>query len=328
MARVEVVVPCYNYGRYLPECVASILGQALDEVRVLVIDDASTDDSAQVAARLAASDPRIEVIAHEENRGHIDTYNEGIERADADYLMILSADDRLAPGALRRAVAILDSDPDVVLVHGGCIEWQSGRGPPAADTSPGERWTRYEGAEFAWEFCYCGFNIVHTPTVIVRTGAQKSLGGYRHDLPHSGDMEMFLRFATRGAAARVHATQAFKRCHPTNMSSAYLSHKWRDCQQRKMAFDRFFDEYAAHLPGADRMRARAEREMAESAFWTGIAQLCEGRFESGRSLMRFATALRPGLRHAPPLSRLLREPALHRHLARLAGSWWSRLAQR
>ena len=49
MSRVDVIVPCYNYGRFLRECVESVLSQPVD-VRVLIIDDASTDDTPQVAA--------------------------------------------------------------------------------------------------------------------------------------------------------------------------------------------------------------------------------------------------------------------------------------
>jgi hypothetical protein len=85
---------------------------------------------------------------------------------------------------------------------------------------------------------HSGFNVVQTPTVVVRTAVQQAIGGYYLELPHSGDMEMFLRFAPRGSTARVDATQAFKRAHRhNNMSSDCLAIKWRDCLQRKQAFD-------------------------------------------------------------------------------------------
>ena len=68
---VSVVIPCYNYGRYLPQAVASALDQERVEVEVIVVDDASTDGSADVAHGLAQDDPRIQVIVHAVNRGHI-----------------------------------------------------------------------------------------------------------------------------------------------------------------------------------------------------------------------------------------------------------------
>src|SRR3954453_7878821 len=79
LSTVSVVIPCYRYGDYLPASVRSALdNQPGVDVRVLIIDDASPDDSADKAHALAASDDRIEVWVHEQNRGHIATYNEGL----------------------------------------------------------------------------------------------------------------------------------------------------------------------------------------------------------------------------------------------------------
>src|SRR5579859_8195239 len=109
MSSVSVVIPCYKYGHYLEECVASVLDdQEGVDVRVLVIDDASPDDSAEVARKIAAREPRVEVLVHTVNRGNVATFNEGLfEWADGDYSLLLSADDRLTPGALRRASDLL-----------------------------------------------------------------------------------------------------------------------------------------------------------------------------------------------------------------------------
>ena len=97
MASVSVVIPCYNYGHLLDDAVTSVLDdQEGIDVRVLIIDDASHDDSADVARKIADRDPRVEVIVHTANRGHIATYNEGLlEWADGDYSVLMSADDRL-----------------------------------------------------------------------------------------------------------------------------------------------------------------------------------------------------------------------------------------
>ena len=63
------------------------------------------------------------VVGHAENKGHIDTYNEGIAWASAEYFLLLSADDLLVPGALKRAVEVMDANPDVVLTYGKVIQW-------------------------------------------------------------------------------------------------------------------------------------------------------------------------------------------------------------
>ena len=249
MAKVDIVVPCYNYGRFLSDCLSSILKQSVRDLRVLIIDDASPDDTLTVARKLAEADPRVHVISHSQNMGHIQTYNEGIAWASADYFMLLSADDLLAPGALERAASILDTNPDVVLTFGRWIEWNDRLPVPEFNEGHDNSWTREEGLQLIKTYCSSSYNSIPTPTVIVRTRIQQAIGGYRPYLPHSGDMEMWLRFAANGAIARLEAVQAIYRWHPSNMSRAYYAEKWPEWQQRKEAFDSFFREYARSPPG-------------------------------------------------------------------------------
>src|SRR6516164_4974108 len=77
-AEVCVVIPVFNYGRYLESCLRSALGQEGVDLTILVLDDASTDDSLSIAHRIADEDSRVRVIAHKDNMGHIPTVNEGI----------------------------------------------------------------------------------------------------------------------------------------------------------------------------------------------------------------------------------------------------------
>ena len=128
-ARVSVVVPCYNYAHYLPACLGSALDQPGVEVEAIVVDDASSDGSREVAEDLSAADPRVKLIRHPRNKGHIATYNDGLEAASGEYLVLLSADDLLAPGSLARAAALLEAHPAVGFVYGRAVEF-SGDAPP------------------------------------------------------------------------------------------------------------------------------------------------------------------------------------------------------
>src|SRR5947209_1850784 len=136
MASFSVVIPCYRYGHFLEEAVSSVLDdQEGVDVRALIIDDASPDDSAEVARKIAARDTRVEVIAHEVNKGHLATYNEGLlEWADGDYSVLMSADDRLTPGALTRAAGLLDAHPEVGFCYGHPVHFQHPGPPPPART--------------------------------------------------------------------------------------------------------------------------------------------------------------------------------------------------
>jgi GT2 family glycosyltransferase len=223
MAKVDIVVPCYNYGRYLESCVASVLDQSISDLRVLIIDDASSDDSLAVARRLASADSRVSVIGHAVNMGHIETYNEGIEWASSDYFLLLSADDLLVPGALQRAIEIMDANPGVALTFGDCVAWFDAERAPEINHHASFTWEQFDLLK---AICASATNLVPTPTAIVRTSVQQSSGGYRKSLPHAGDMEMWLRFAANGAVARINAVQAIYRLHANSMSQTFSPRSW------------------------------------------------------------------------------------------------------
>src|SRR4051794_3311396 len=108
MAKVDVVIPCYNYGHFLGECVRSVLAQEGVEVRALVIDDASIDNTAAVAHALSVLDSRVQVISLPKNVGMIAAVNHGIGELIGDYFVKLDADDLLPPGSLKRSVALFE----------------------------------------------------------------------------------------------------------------------------------------------------------------------------------------------------------------------------
>ena len=219
MSRIEVAVTCYNYARFLRQCVESVLTQSHRDCRVLIIDDASTDETPVIAAALAAEDDRVTVLRHPVNLGHIATYNEAIRLAQGDYFLLLSADDFLLPGALERAAATLDSRSDIGLVVGRSLRDEPQRGAADGMGAQSGAATILEPAAFIWGLVLD--NWIATATAITRTAVQKKLGGYLAALPHSGDLEMWLRFALRSRIAYLDVPQAVYRRHDSNMSHKY-----------------------------------------------------------------------------------------------------------
>ncbi len=240
MSSIDIIVPCYRYGRYLRECVSSILTQSVSTVRVLIINDASPDNTGEVAKELVIADSRVSYLEHASNKGHIYTYNEGTEWASADYLLLLSADDYLLPGALYRAIALMQNNPEVGLTFGNAIETTESGKSRQTDCIACERDIRImSGREF---ISFSGpRNLVPTPTAVVRTVLQKKLGGYRKDLPHTGDMELWLRLAAHAPVGFIRTPQAVYRRHGSNMSLSYSAQRFLpDLEQRKAALDYFF----------------------------------------------------------------------------------------
>lgn len=115
MPKVSVLVAVYNAKAFLSECLDSLLGQTLQDIQVICIDDCSTDGSLRLLHAYAARDARIEVISLPENGGQAHARNEGLKRAKGDYICMLDADDWFAPDAIEQAVMAFDEQTDCVL---------------------------------------------------------------------------------------------------------------------------------------------------------------------------------------------------------------------
>ena len=292
MPAVDVVIPCYNYGRYLPAAVAAALSQTDVDVRVLVIDDCSTDDSLAVAQWLTA-DPRVEVTHHPVNRGHIATYNEGLlEWATGDYVVLISADDLLAPGALARAVAVMEADQRVGMVYGRAPYFEHNDALPAMRTStPSVR--RSAGAAWIERRCRDGFNVISSPEVVVRRAVQQQVGGYRPQFPHAGDLEMWLRIAAVSDIAYIGGVpQAYYRVHAASMQRTRYSTSMVDLVQRRDVFDHFFSEHTG-LPNAAALHDRARLALAREALIRACRAVERDNGSDADDLVALAESLSP-----------------------------------
>ena len=291
--QVDIIVPCYNYARYLRTCVNSLLSQEGVEVRVLILDDASTDSSPDIGIALARADERVTFRRHVRNHGHIATYNEGLEWVEAPYLLLISADDLLAPGALARATAVMAANPSVSMVHGRQVAFSGEPVLPAGYDAPGVTITA--GSAFIEQLCAAGDNPVATPTVVARTTVQRLVGGYDATLPHTADLEMWLRFASFGAVARLEAYQAFKRGHERNMQHAYVHRAAGDLRERRDAFERFLSRPECVVLNREGLQHTATKALASSAFWRGAELFDLGVVDDAVALCQLAADLDPAL---------------------------------
>jgi hypothetical protein len=309
-AGVDVAVPCYQYGRYLRQCVSSVLDQEGCDVRVLIIDNASTDDSVEVAQQLAADDARVEVVARRRNLGPHASFNEGIDWVRADYFVILCADDLLAPGALARATSLMGRCPHVHLTFGATLRFpEEGVIPHLACGRPDARWHVLPGRDLL-ERCVRG-QLDHQPIAIVRTAAQKQVGYYRPQLPHTDDLELWMRFACIGSVAETDAIQGLHRTHPANRSGSMNLQAW--LHEIEAAFESFFAHEGAALPDAARLHRTARRSLAGQAYWCALSALCRREAAASFDLLRLAFRLSPTTALLPPLSYLFRrDDALQR----------------
>src|SRR5205814_2345 len=113
--QVSVIIPCYNQAHFLHEAIESVLAQTYSNREIIVVDDGSTDNTAEVAGRYSA-------VRHiyQENAGPSAARNTGVTKSRGEYLVFLDADDRLLPEALEIGVDCLRQHPECAFVSGHC----------------------------------------------------------------------------------------------------------------------------------------------------------------------------------------------------------------
>jgi glycosyltransferase involved in cell wall biosynthesis len=262
--RVSVVVPCYNYGRFLPQTVGSLVSQVGVDVEVIIVDDASTDDSLAVARGLARRHPGVHVVANERNAGQVASFNRGWESSTGELVVRLDADDMLPPGALARAAALLEQHPEVGLVYGHPQHFDDGTVPrPALGDLT---WTVWDGRAWLDERCRTGVSCVTSPEVVMRSDLLKDVGPLDRELRFTMDVEMWLRLAAVSDVAYVGgADQALHREHAGSLSVNEGSGALLDLRARADAYDRLFANVGDRLISAAARHDRARAALARDA---------------------------------------------------------------
>jgi GT2 family glycosyltransferase len=192
---VTVLVAVYNGGVYLREAVESVLAQTFTDFELLIVDDASGDDTPAYLASL--TDARVRVLRNEENVGQAPSLNRGLLEARGRYVARLDADDRMLPTRLERQVAVLDAEPDVALV-GTWIDVVDESGTP---------WATVRGDIRAYaEFIAATLANVYPfghPSIAYRRDVVTELGGYDASVAPAEDKDLYRRLALARREIRV-----------------------------------------------------------------------------------------------------------------------------
>jgi hypothetical protein len=275
--RVSVIIPCFNYGHFLPAAVVSALSQEQVEAEVIIVDDASTDDTPSIAEGLARHDSRVVVIRHARNAGHVVTFNDGYAAATGDFIVRLDADDLLTPGSLARSVALFQAFPRVGLVYGHPVHFTTTTPPKARTAVRG--WTIWPGEYWVAERCRKGVNCITTPEAMIRASVMRTTGPLSTALRFAQDMEMWLRTAAVSDVGRVDGPdQAFHRDHEGSMSATDGAGKLVDLRERRAVFEILFAGPASRLGQAADYHQAARSALADEA----LADACYA-YDRGRT---------------------------------------------
>jgi glycosyltransferase involved in cell wall biosynthesis len=193
---VSVIIPAFN--------AAPTIGRALDSVRaqtgvgaeVLIIDDASADNTVEVVKQLIRRDENIRLIRMPKNGGASAARNAGIREARGRYLAFLDADDIWLPGKLLKQFAAIEADPDVTLVTCNS-QMTSAAGVPLKE---GHVNRPPVAGKDAWKTLLV-YNFLPTPTILTHTDMVRELGGFDEALAVGEDLDLWIKLAVRGKVA-------------------------------------------------------------------------------------------------------------------------------
>jgi hypothetical protein len=213
---VSVVMSVYDGEAFLSQAIESILGQVLGDFEFVIIDDGSTDGTAEILARYAGQDKRVKVFRHE-NKGRAESLNVGIRLATGDYIARMDADDIALPHRLEQQLRFMEREPQVGLL-GGAVEFIYSGGqvfntyrPPLED--PNIRHLMLER------------NAFFHPTAMMRREVVLASGGYRKALLDADDYDLFLRMGDRSQFANLPDVVLQYRVHVGQVSVRNMRHQ-------------------------------------------------------------------------------------------------------
>ncbi len=210
MPKVSVLLPVFNAADYVSASIRSVLNQSFRDLELIVIDDGSTDSSAEVIRRAIGNDPRVRFLSRG-NIGFARTLNQMLEITSGELIARLDADDEALPNRIATQVEFMDSHPDCVVVGGGAIHIDAEGDPLSLELYPEQH------NEIEQRMLSGSGGIIH-PSVMIRAETMRRCGGYSLDCPVVEDQDLWLRMALRGRLANLPFPLIRYRVHPENMS--------------------------------------------------------------------------------------------------------------
>lgn len=260
---VSICLPTYNYAHYLPVVIPTCLGQSYEPLEVIVVDDASTDNTREVVASF--DDPRIRFVENPVRLGLVENWNKALSLVSGEIVKFIFADDYLGEGAISKFVAEFE-DPSVALVFSSCRQIDAA-GKYLYTHQPYQETRRLPGRAEARRCILQGNHIGSPSSVAVRTSALRAAGDFNELLRYSADVEMWIRILLEGdghflaeplVSVRIHEGSETSRLERTNQIEAETQKFIRWCLEHEQIRTLLSAEEAERL-------ARGEAQPAPSA---------------------------------------------------------------
>jgi glycosyltransferase involved in cell wall biosynthesis len=258
---VSIIIPTYNRSGFLKESVESVLSQTFNDFELIIVDDGSTDDTADVVS--SSCDPRIQ-YEYQVNRGVSSARNVGVSLATAPYIAFLDSDDIWLPGKLENQLSFFHERPDISICQTEELWVRNGR-----RVNPRQKHAKHSG----WIFEAClPLCIVSPSAVMFRREAFDALGGFDESFPACEDYDLWLRAALRYEIHTLSEPMIIKRGgHDDQLSRQWGLDVWRIRALEKILGDSMLSEKRRDLVFAE--IARRSRIVADGAKKRGNDEL-------------------------------------------------------
>lgn len=197
--KLSFVIPTYNYARFLERCLNSVIHQQADDYEVIIVDDGSTDETADIVSEIRHKNPGKEILyLYQQNAGPSAARNKGAAHATAEYLWFLDADDALLAGSIRRMLTEIDKNPEAWFIFSGYRSVndqgkKSDHHPTFIGKDRTENFRRY---------IHKKIEGIATGSAVIKKRAFESMG-FPEDIHNNEDMVLYAHLFARYPAVSV-----------------------------------------------------------------------------------------------------------------------------
>lgn len=282
MPKISVIVPAYNSALFIRQTIASITAQSFEDFEIIVVDDGSTDATAEIASTL---DARIRVV-RQRNQGIAGARNSGLSHARGELIAFIDHDDLWHPNKLKVQIQVLERDPGCGIVYGEFLRWDPRKPPVFPDEIIDSNRVVPELSGFILSKLVC-INWVLLSTAVIRRDVFDVVGNFDPAMPPGDDWDFmlrasehfrFIKLAQPLALYRVHAGQTSLKLTARNVEFEIRS---RALGRLKAVGGEVIDVRDVHL------------RQYRAIFNYGLAQYSAGLYRDAQSTFFEALAYRP-----------------------------------
>jgi len=254
MARVSIITPTYNHARFIVDCIQSVQAQTYEDWEMLIVNDGSTDATAEIVARYIVNEPRIKLF----NRANVgifrlgETYNFALEQASGKYIAILEGDDVWLPEKLELQVKALEAHPDHVLAWGQAYYGEAEhlkRMHPSSPVADEKNLPYFNNTPVGNIFnVFLLYNCIPALTILIRKDALLGIGGFLQSfhLPLV-DLPTLMALAKKGPFYFENRDLGIWRIYPNQVTKTYTQEIYQGFRDLSMMHYRQLPEEMRRL---------------------------------------------------------------------------------